>query len=93
LTAGTTLVQIAIDVQLPQITRPLGRPTCFLGRGILKTQSLQIQAIDIDINETTGVSLGNVVVYNVWEKQDLIAVKPIDRAQKASSKTGGVFPR
>lgn len=93
LTAGTNLVQLSIDVQLQQITRLIGRPTCFLGSGILKTQSLQSQAIDIDINETNGVSIVNVVVYNFWEKQDLIAVKPIDIAPRASPQTGCVFTR
>jgi hypothetical protein len=92
-TAGTNLVQISIDVQLQQITRLIGRPTCFLGSGRLKTQRLQIQAIDIDINATNGVRIVKVVVYTFGEKPDLSAVKPIDIAQKASSKTGRVFTR
>jgi hypothetical protein len=87
LTAGTNLVQIAMDVQLQPSTRLIGRPTCFLGSGILKTQRRQIQALDIDIDDTNGVGIVNVVVDNVWEKPDLIAVTPIDIAQSASPKT------
>jgi hypothetical protein len=92
-TAGTQLVQVSIDVELQQLTRLIGRPTCFLGSGILKPQSLQMQAIDIDIHDTNGVRIVTVVIDHFGEKPDLIAVKPSDIAPRTSPKTGCVFAR
>jgi hypothetical protein len=93
LTAGTKLVQLAIAVQLPPLTRLLGRPTWFLGRGRLQPQRLQLPALALDLKETTGVRLVQVVGYNFGAQPALIAVKTLDRAPTAASKPGGVVTR
>jgi hypothetical protein len=74
LPAGPHTVEIAIEVELEQVTRVVWGTTGFLENGMPETELLQIERPHIDVDEAHRVFLRDVIVERFGEKCELISI-------------------
>jgi hypothetical protein len=77
-TTRTETVERAINVELQQSRRVIGRPSCSSRLGPLQAQRLYSEVVDKGINETDGILYGDVVVEPLWELALFVAVSTLD---------------
>jgi hypothetical protein len=82
-TAGTGVVEVAVDVQFEEGGGMVRRATGFLRHGVLESQRLQVEAVDEGVDEAHGVVLGDVLVEEVGKHDQLVPVDALDEAHAA----------
>jgi hypothetical protein len=68
-------IEIAVQGQLQQISRVIGRPACGSGGGALTAKPREVEVIDKGIKETDGIFCGNVVIKPLWKQDGCVAVR------------------
>ncbi len=78
--AGLHLVQVAIDVELQQHCRMIGRASRRRRCHTVEAERTQVQIIDEDIDHTHRVLLGHIVVETFGKQRRLPAVATLNEA-------------
>jgi hypothetical protein len=78
LTAGADAVEVAIEIELKQITGVVWRETGFLENGMGEPHLLKIEPIDEGIDNADRVVLGEVVIQGIQKEGYLIPAKAFD---------------
>ena len=79
------MLEIAVQVQLQQISRVRGRPARGSGCGALEAKPREVEVIDKGIKETDGILCSNVVVEPLREQDGFVAVRALDKPMKVQN--------
>jgi len=66
-------MQIAVNIQLQQIARRIGRPTHLLRHRLGKSKTLQIQSRDKGVNHPNRIVAPNHLVQNLGKQRRLVS--------------------
>jgi hypothetical protein len=80
-TARLHPIEVAVDVNLQQRRRMVGRPSCRLRLNTAKAQAGQIKRIDKNIDRPDRVILGQIVIQPLGKQHTLTAVIANDKAR------------
>ena len=80
-TTRTETVEIAVNIQLQQISRVVGRSSRGRGLSPPKAERRKVEMVDTGIDESDGMLFGHGVVAPLWEQELCVAVRAVDKAQ------------
>ena len=83
--AGLNAVEVAVDVDLQQHRRVVGRAARGRGHRAFETQRRQIEFLDKRIDDPDRVVLGDEVVQTLWNQRHLTSILAFDKARHTDS--------
>jgi hypothetical protein len=83
-TTRSEAVEIAVHVELSQISRGIGRPPCGGGCGALEAEHREVEVVDEGIEETDGILCSNGVVEPLGEQDRFVAVCAVDKTHEST---------
>src|SRR5207247_8788006 len=88
--AGLDTVEVAVDVDLEQNRRVVGRPPCRRRLRAFKAQGLQIELVDERVDDAHWVVFTDVVVETLWQQGDLASVFSLDESLHAVARSAAL---
>ena len=79
-TARLDAVEVAVDVDLQQHRRVVGRSACRGGLGTFKPQLMQVKLFDEGVDHPNRVVFGDLVVEALGEQGDLASIFSFDES-------------
>src|SRR5262245_12853947 len=83
-TTRPQVVEIAVHVELQQISRVIGRPSRGSGCGALEAKHREVEVINKGIEETDGILGSNVVIEPLREQDLFVAVRAVDKTHEST---------
>ena len=77
-------IEIAVQLELQQSSRSIGRPARGSGCGALEAERRQVEVVDKGIEEPNGMLCGTIVVEPLREQDGFVAVRAVDKAHKGT---------
>jgi len=82
--AGAQAIEVAVQVELQEITRMIRRASCGSGSDTLEAEGLKIEVIDEGIEKADRILCRDIVVEALWKEDHLVTVRALDMSHNST---------